>query len=274
MKNILTMTKAWNSQERYSQLLELLHTDKLRLYWNLDYIKNNNIKEKHLGNKKLHLDKKRNTVFANNLLKYLRAAFWNVDFANCFLESKVEYKSKTLSESSSHSSFSTPKSIRRKNLSRISFAHLNINSLRNKFDNLVDQIKGNVDILVISETKLDASFSVGQFKIPGFKTPFRRDRNKHGGGIMVFVREGISSKLISNETLCIEGMFIELNFRKKKWLLCCSYHPNKNIISDHLEILRRNSDLYSAQYENLIMIIQMLINLVWTHFVNLITHML
>ena len=42
---------------------------------NLDYIKNNNIKEEHLGNKKLHLNKKGNTVFANNLLNYLRAAF-------------------------------------------------------------------------------------------------------------------------------------------------------------------------------------------------------
>ena len=37
-------------------------------------------------------------------------------------------------------------------------AHLNINSLRNKFDLLANQITGNVDVLVISETKLDASF--------------------------------------------------------------------------------------------------------------------
>ena len=42
---------------------------------NLDYIKNKNIKEEHLGNKKLHLNKKGNTVFANNLLNYLRVAF-------------------------------------------------------------------------------------------------------------------------------------------------------------------------------------------------------
>ena len=49
-------------------------------------------------------------------------------------------------------------------------------------------------------------------------------------------------------------MFIELNFRKKKWLLSCAYNPSKTTISDHLEILRRNLDLYSAQYENLIMI--------------------
>ena len=71
---------------------------------------------------------------------------------------------------------------------------------------------------------------------------------------MVFVREDIPSKLISKETLDIEGIFIELNFRKKKWLLSCSYNPNRNTITDHLEILRRNLDLYSAHYENLIII--------------------
>ena len=75
--------------------------------------------------------------------------------------------------------------MRRKNLHQIIFAHLNINSLRNKFDALVDQIKGDADILVISETKLDESFSEGQFKIPGFTSPFRRDRNDFGGRIMV-----------------------------------------------------------------------------------------
>ena len=68
------------------------------------------------------------------------------------------------------------------------------------------------------------------------------------------MRQDISSKLISDETLCIEEMFIEINFHKKKWLLCCSYKPNKNAISDHLVILRRNLDLYYAQHENLIVI--------------------
>ena len=71
---------------------------------------------------------------------------------------------------------------------------------------------------------------------------------------MVFVRKDIPSKVISKETLSVEGMFIELNFCKKKWLLSCSYNPNFNAITDHLEILRRNLDLYSVQYENLILI--------------------
>ena len=126
--------------------------------------------------------------------------------------------------------------------------------MRNRFDALIVQIKGNVDVLVISETKLNESFPEGQFKIPGLISPFRQDRNEFGGGIMVFVREDIPSKVISKETLSIEGMFIELNFRKKKWLVSCSYNPNFNTITDHLEILRRNLGLYSVQYENLILI--------------------
>ena len=42
---------------------------------NIDFIDNANIKEDHLGNKKLYLNKGGNTVLANNLLKYLRSAF-------------------------------------------------------------------------------------------------------------------------------------------------------------------------------------------------------
>ena len=64
--------------------------------------------------------------------------------------------------------FKSLKDVRIKNLNRIILAHLNINSVRNKFDLLVDQIKGNVDVLVISETKLDDSFPADQFKVAGY----------------------------------------------------------------------------------------------------------
>ena len=65
-----------------------------------------------------------------------------------------EYKSERLDISSDDPSLSSLKFVRRKNLCRIIFAHLNINSLRNKFDALVNQIKVNVGILVILETNL------------------------------------------------------------------------------------------------------------------------
>ena len=46
--------------------------------------------------------------------------------------------------------------MRQETLNSVIIAYLNINSLRNKFDLLANQIIGNVDVLVISETKLDA----------------------------------------------------------------------------------------------------------------------
>ena len=73
------------------------------------------------------------------------------------------------------------KAIRKRNLNRIVVAHLNINSLRNKFDYLIEQITGNIDILMISETKLDSSFPTGQFLINGYSEPFKIDRNSQGG---------------------------------------------------------------------------------------------
>ena len=42
---------------------------------NIDFIDNNNIKEEHLGVKKLHLNKRGNSVLASNILKYLRSTF-------------------------------------------------------------------------------------------------------------------------------------------------------------------------------------------------------
>ena len=74
--------------------------------------------------------------------------------------------------SSDGDSFKSLKEVRLKNLNWIVLAHLNINSLRKKFHALVEQVSGNVDVLVLAETKTDESFPEGQFKIPGFCIPF------------------------------------------------------------------------------------------------------
>ena len=76
----------------------------------------------------------------------------------------------------------TLQEIRCKNRGKIIIGHLNINSLRNKFDALKCMIKDNIDICVVSETNLDESFPLGQFEISGFSPPLRVDRNKEGGG--------------------------------------------------------------------------------------------
>ena len=56
-------------------------------------------------------------------------------------------------------------------------AHLNINSIRNKIELLSEAVTGNIDILMISETKIDESFPTSQFIISGFSSPLRLDRS-------------------------------------------------------------------------------------------------
>ena len=53
--------------------------------------------------------------------------------------------------------------IRKNNLNRLICAHINTNSIRNKFDMLASQVKGNADVVIISEKKLDGTFPVDQF---------------------------------------------------------------------------------------------------------------
>ena len=47
--------------------------------------------------------------------------------------------------------------IKLKNMNSITIAQISINSLRNKF--LWEDVRGNIDILLVTETKLDSSFS-------------------------------------------------------------------------------------------------------------------
>ena len=63
--------------------------------------------------------------------------------------------------------------------------HLNINSIREKFD-AQDEIVKVCDIFSISESKLDTTFSIDQFSIRAYKG-FRRNRNRFGGGLILCI---------------------------------------------------------------------------------------
>ena len=61
------------------------------------------------------------------------------------------------------------------------FAYLNINSIRNKFNDLQELIKGNTDAAMILETKIDASLTTEQFLLENYHQPFRLDINSKKG---------------------------------------------------------------------------------------------
>ena len=77
----------------------------------------------------------------------------------------------------------------------------------------------NIDILLITETKIDSTFPVKQFYLNGYNVPYRSDRNTNRGGILVYVRDDIRPRIIEYENLpnSFEGLVIELSFTLKSY---------------------------------------------------------
>ena len=112
-----------------------------------------------------------------------------------------------------------------------------------------------IEILILTETKLDETFLTSQFLMDGFSKPYRFDRNKYGGGVMIYIRDTIPSKVLGKHSCPnnIECLFIELNFRKCKWLLCGMYHPPSQNDEYYFNYLGKVLDTYS-DYEKVLLV--------------------
>ena len=86
--------------------------------------------------------------------------------------------------------------------------------------------------------------------------PYRFDRNRNGGGILIYVRVDIPSKAPTNHTLehDIEGIFVELSLRKNKWLLFGSYHPSIRPDDYFFNHVKYSLDIYSRCYDKYMLI--------------------
>lgn len=63
--------------------------------------------------------------------------------------------------------------------------------------------QGVFEILLIKETKLDAFFPVAQFCITDLSTPYRLGRNQSRGGIIIYVQEDSTSKMLTKHKLLL-----------------------------------------------------------------------
>ena len=152
-----------------------------------------------------------------------------------------------------HDAFSLLRKQRLDYPKNVIFGHLNINSLRNKFESISELIKGNFDIFLINETKLDASFPSNQFAMSGYKF-VRKDRNKFGGGIAFYINDQLPSRPIKIENPSdIEILTIEITIRKNKILVAGIYKPPNLSEADFTTSLETIISKLSNSYEKLIL---------------------
>ena len=109
--------------------------------------------------------------------------------------------------------YKTLRGLRSKHPKNVFLGHLNVNSLRNKFESLNELIK---DIFLWSESKLDSSFSDSQFLVPGYRI-VKKGQNKNGGVLKSLKRNNYQKKL--------EILLLEINLVKMKILVMELYKP-------------------------------------------------
>ena len=69
------------------------------------------------------------------------------------------------------------------------------------------------------------------------------------------IREDIQSRFLQCKSQCnTESLSVEINLKKRKWFLNCSYNPHRNSVSHHLEYLNRVINEFNKTYDNFIFI--------------------
>ena len=245
---------------------------------NSDYISHKNIKESHINEYGLHIYRTGSSILAKNLISGTRN-FW------CFLDSKKEvnidgsclnnirFYDSLRPESETIFMNSVPEehqddiilgleNLRIKYLNKIIMGHLNINSIRNKFE-LLSSLK--IDIFLINETKLDPTFPANQFFIQGYSIVYRLDRNDKGRGIMLFVKDDFVTFSLDRYSfpVAFEAFCIELNLWKKKRLIFCIYNPHNRFISKNWEKPLNFTQKRTKTLELWVTLTQRFLSLIW-----------
>ena len=107
----------------------------------------------------------------------------------------------------------------------IKYGHPNIHSLVQKIDALRILLKNKpFDVISFNETLCDCTVSDSEISIDGFCI-FRRDRNRHGGGVAVYVTEKFKAKRRHDlESAVIENVWVEICYPHKSPCLVGSFY--------------------------------------------------
>ncbi len=122
-------------------------------------------------------------------------------------------------------------------LKLLSICHINIRGIS---DTKISAIKTSLcekfEIITLSETFLSPHSST-DLSLPGYHAIIRRDRPTFGGGVAMYVKETIAYKrLYDFDCRYLENMWIEINTREGKLLVCNIYRPPSNVeFWDHFE---------------------------------------
>ena len=119
--------------------------------------------------------------------------------------------------------------------------HFNINSITaegrlEELSIVCDTIK--VDVLILTESKLSETIPTNIVTISGYHEPLRRDRTRHGGGVLVYISESLTyehkTELQSEK---FEHIWADIRVKEKLYSINAFYRPPNESNESHTEFL-------------------------------------
>ena len=94
--------------------------------------------------------------------------------------------------------------------------------------------KYKIDILVCSESKLDSSIPDNLVSLPGYHEPIRSDRNRSGGGVIIYVSNHLPYKQNTNlQAEKFNHLWVDVFIKNKKYVINAMYRPPNETTADH-----------------------------------------
>ena len=128
---------------------------------------------------------------------------------------------------------------RQKYMSKLSIAHVNINSITapGKIDELQQFVdSNNIHVLALSEVKTDNTVHPSLYTLSNFHSPLIKHRTRHGGGTATYANSSLPiMRLPQLEIGDEEWIWCKITLGKSTLIICCVYLP-PNLASDRLEL--------------------------------------
>ena len=110
--------------------------------------------------------------------------------------------------------------------------HYNINSIlaTDRIEQLTDICKTlNIDVLILSESKLDQTIPNNLITIPGYHEPLRHDRDingRHGGGVLMYISESLAYQHRTEfQNNNYEHLWADIRVNEKTFAINAMYRP-------------------------------------------------
>ena len=130
--------------------------------------------------------------------------------------------------------------------------HYNINSILapDRLDQLTDYCRIlKIDVLIITESKLDQTIPTNLITIPGYHEPIRRDREingRYGGGVLMYIADNLVFQQKQNlQSQFYEHIWTDVRLDGNVFAINALYRPPNESLADHQLFLDAAEDILS-----------------------------